>query len=491
MSEDGGITWSCVFLSKTEPDPEAVVVIQEGEVHEEEDNEEQDENIVIEIDEDQIVANPAADGSVRRNLFNTTEDMEDVAEKDSADDVQMEDVDAIEDDPEVEQDGIREEDETKVPPVVQELSVPSVLAEGEVLVDPVDKFSATVQSKKVSLSVMNEPIYEIENIEERKDSDHEDDDYKAETRQRLINKTKRHLRRSQLQVSDSVQKLFPVDKVVLEEFQDYMIMRTVSESNSKHGTVTKAVGHIIDYPDSLVQYKYFKDDSFRLKQNLDFSSKDYRDPDFPLDWINATCSDNPSRAVEKLKSHGYWRDFLKLKVSKSSVSTKRKTELNNVIDGITKDITDQRVYRRFQILLNDEAVEKKRAKQTLNPDEASTIVNAVKTWNESDVKKNLDIKMTNYYDDARVKGKDKLRNREFTQFSHYVRFTLILSDKNRISTYKFRNVDFASNNPVWFPDGCDLSNLPIGYNPHQPPSPDKPPSAWVMQVPGTTFHNIS
>ena len=487
MSSDGGISWSSVFLSKSDPDPEALVIIQEGEGVQEEDADNEDGNNVtetIEVEEDQIV-NLAAGEAVRRNLFDTTEDLKDVEEKDNTEDVEMNDAFVL---PEAQQFGTSDTEESG-PPIVQELSLSSFVTEKEVLASPIDNVSATFNLKKVTLSVMNEAIYDIENIEERKDSDYEDEDDRDETNQRLIQKSRRHLRRNELVVSGSVKKLFPADEIVAEEFKEYMIKRTVSEGGPK-STVSKAFGHIITYQDSLVQFEYFKDDKFRLKQNVDFSSKDHRDVTYPLEWINETCSDNPPRAVEKLKSHSYWRDFLKLKVTKSSVSTKKKVELNNVIDSISKDINDQKVYRRFNILVNNETVEKRRAKQILNPDEATNVVNAVMTWNESDVKMELDKRMTNYYSDAMVKGKSKLRNREFTQFSHFVRFFFILSDKNRIGVYKFRNVDFSSRSRVWFPDGCDLDTLPKGYNPHKQPFPGKPPSAWVMQVPGITIHNM-
>ena len=71
MSSDGGISWSSVFLSKSDPDPEALVIIQEGEGVQEEDADNEDGNNVtetIEVDEDQIV-NLVAGEAVRRTLF--------------------------------------------------------------------------------------------------------------------------------------------------------------------------------------------------------------------------------------------------------------------------------------------------------------------------------------------------------------------------------------------------------------------------------------
>ena len=229
-----------------------------------------------------------------------------------------------------------------------------------------------------------------------------------------------------------------------------------------------------------------KEDNCKLVNYVQFGTEEYRDLTLPLEWINETCSDDPSRAVEKLKSHSYWRDFIKFKVSHSSnVETEKKNEINKVIDNITQDIVDQKHYSRFNKLVNLEKVEKARAKLVLNPSEASNVLKAVANWNQSDVKKELDDDMTKYYNDAMPR--ESLGNRDFTRFSHFVRFNLILSDKNRISSYKFRNVDFATRQRLWFPPGCDLSNLPEGFDPHKEPSPTRPPSAWVVQVPGITF----
>ena len=469
-----------MFLPRGAPDPEAIIYLQEEieiEVDPEDANDYEEEieheNIEISVDV----------GSVKRNLFHNPDDMkaaeesEDVAmscdDNDENDGLQL-----------ANPGGINETvDDTTAPSVVMELSESSVPKGGNLFVDPNETVTTSDgRSKKISVSVMDEPIYDLEDIGDRKDSDYEDGDNSLETQQRMIRKTKRHLKRNQLQ-NAAVKKLFPDDQVLADEFQDYMIKRTMSESSTK-STVTKATGHIITYPDSLIQYEYLQDDKFRLVQNVDFASKDYRDVVFPVPWIIETCSNDPNRAVEKLKSHSYWRDFVKLKVSNSSISTKRKNEVNKVIDTISEDIQDQKVYKRYNTLVNNETNEKRQAQLILNPEEASNVAHAVLKWNQSKEKQELDLRMTKYYNDAKMKGKDQLRNREFTQFSHFVRFCFILSDKNRITAYKFRNLDLASRSKVWFPDGCGLDSLPPGYNPHTEPSPNKPPSAWVMQVPG-------
>ena len=241
------MTWSAVVLPKGAPDPEAEVVIQEG-LGEDEDNE--------------------ASESVKRNLFQDDEESdvpivarnEDVGKTDNqADDAGMEIDDSevgssnfqditVEDslsaadqmDYEDNEEFLSPSEEptkrglwppghfipSQSPPAFQGFDSDGKLIMEEGVHDSGSKKenvpNILVQpGDTVVVSVMNEPIYVIDDFD-KVDSDEEEGDDQFETRQRLSRKAKRHCRRSDV-VSASQIKVLPEDEALKEEFQDYMI----------------------------------------------------------------------------------------------------------------------------------------------------------------------------------------------------------------------------------------------------------------------------
>ena len=55
--------------------------------------------------------------------------------------------------------------------------------------------------------------------------------------------------------------------------------------------------------------------------------------------------------------------------------------------------------------------------------------------------------------------------RQFTKYSQWVRFCLLLADHGRSSIYNFTNQQFVSKLPMYFPENYkDFNNLPSSYN---------------------------
>ena len=44
-----------------------------------------------------------------------------------------------------------------------------------------------------------------------------------------------------------------------------------------------------------------------------------------------------------------------------------------------------------------------------------------------------------------------------------------------------------SNKEVWFPEGCDFDSLPPSWNINARPSPNAPPSAYLLSLPGISL----
>ena len=337
--------------------------------------------------------------------------------------------------------------------------------------------------KQVIISLWNEAVEDITDINE--DSDSEENDPEAMKKKRISRKTARWSRRNSLEDQVSAPHEDPKNVKVIEDLQAYLLMRTTG--GDKCSTVSKVLGHICFYPDSYLQHETDKDRNFKLEMNLNFGASDYRDIKFPLDWIKETTSEDPSRVVEKLKAHSRFRQYLKYKCGNSNLPSSEKHVIVELLDGISKEITAQNLYNKYSIEVNNESVESKRARMTLDPDMAQKVAKAVKAWNNSEIQKEIQKDMTQLYEETLKKkslNADAITNRKFTQFSHWVRFNLILSDKNRPSCYKFRNIDLISNAEVWFPEGCDFASIPPNWNIHVRPSPDTPPSATLLSLPG-------
>ena len=365
---------------------------------------------------------------------------------------------------------------------------------------PVDKFCSQSSSdssnnfldatnnpkmkKVVKISLWNEAIDDMKNIDE--DSDIEEGDSESMIQKRFERKSKRWSKRNSSEASNIAMNASkdPANAEIIEDFHKYMAMGSRGKDPS---TISKYMGHIVYYPDSYLQYLTDKDQSFKLEMHLKFGESVYRDVTFPLDWVQETTSENPSRCVEKLKAHSEYRQYVNYKSGQSNLSSNEKNTITNYLSGISKEVNAQNLYNKFSVQVNNEHVEKVRAKMTLNPNSSENVANAVKVWNTSETQREIAEEMTKIYEDFVKMGEEKEKknvNRKFTQFAHWVRFNMVLSDKNRAATYRFRNIDFSSNTQVYFPEDCDFDSLPDGWNLHQPPSPDARPSAWLLTLPG-------
>ena len=66
-------------------------------------------------------------------------------------------------------------------------------------------------------------------------------------------------------------------------------------------------------------------------------------------------------------------------------------------------------------------------------------------------------------------------------------FNLILSDGQRVGTYKITNSDFMKRQKLYLPDGYyDFMNLPDNWKITEPPSEGAEPSLYILRLSGQT-----
>ena len=279
------------------------------------------------------------------------------------------------------------------------------------------------------------------------------------------------------------------NKDFVVKFKEFMANRGISKSkNDRSGD--KCLGHIFSYHDSLLEYEHKKNKDFFLDRLLAFKSDDFLTLKFPLEWIKSTCDNNPSRAVEKLKSHKFIRDFVKSKAEDSTDfggTTEDILKRNLIIEGIdriAREIASKGLYAQYDKLLKIENVEKRQARMTANPSEAFNVARAVETWNESKESKEREHHFLKIYEDFMESKQPKSRG--FTTFGHYSRFRLEISDKSRPCSYnQLLNSDIAAAQKLYWPEGyTGFGDLPPGWNENVPPTPNTKPSAWSITVSG-------
>ena len=317
------------------------------------------------------------------------------------------------------------------------------------------------------------------------DSDVEEKDEASYTRKRILSKISRQAPREDIDESDL--KEVPGNFEVYQEFKEHLERKNVLAGKKDNSTNRKHLGHIVGYPDSLASNETKADPDFRLNQLTNFRGV-CKQLKHPLQWVQETSDGNPGRAVEKLKSHAAFREFLLHKLGNTDMADNfemitKKMGLRDGIDLIDRSITQEKLFAQYGKLLNNERVEARAAKFVLNPNRTQDESDSVSNWNKSDEAQKAADHHLNVYNHAMAKG--SIKGRAFNSFANYVRFLLCLSDKNRAGATKFYNRHFHNRQKQYYPTGYDgFACLPEGWNTNVPPSPGEEPSQWLIRIPG-------
>ena len=352
--------------------------------------------------------------------------------------------------------------------------------------DVVDNFCQDYD-KRVGLKVsfVDDGLSNIVDMDHDEDSDYEDGDNPAYSHDRVTRKSERHNNRINLSTSKLAEQ--DGNKEFIAKFKDFMLNKGLSQKKDER-PAHKCFGHIYGYHDSLLEYESKQDEEFFLDRLTAFKSEDFLALKFPLGWLKATCPDDPSRAMEKLKSHKFLRDYLKSSIDKtnfggSTDDLMKKSLILEGIERISREIISQGLFGEYRRLMQIETVEKRQAKLTVNPSEAHNVANAVTSWNRSKESEERELHFLKIYEDM-MSSRD-IKSRPFTTLGHYVRFRFAIADKSRPGSYHLLNSDISSCKKLWWPEGyTGFNDLPSGWDENIPPSPGALPSSWSITVSG-------
>ena len=196
-----------------------------------------------------------------------------------------------------------------------------------------------------------------------------------------------------------------------------------------------------------------------------------------------------------LKAHVQWRKFYKYKLDlqqgdfgTDTDGLLRQTLILNQLNSLENNLMNDKLFKGLNKGVRQTRQKKLISIKTLNPEEDSKQKQAMKVFNESKFYKEETKKMNKIWKKAN-KG-EKIGKKEFEMCSQFTRFNLHNENKNRAAPYMFKNVDYGTKIPKWFPEGIhtedseDFKRLPSGWNPDAPPenNPTQEPTGYVLEV---------
>ena len=503
-SEDGGRSWSPLFMKKAEPDPDYDIMIQPLDSSPEEDEEEEEhESQTFVLEDDNRSTTP------RKRLFSESVGEEaSMVDKSAEADMSYEEIEVdyekaknteyIQDKSFSDTEEV--EDVTTGPyedSVVQNSLEAGIFlpCEDSVIQESSEAgtFETNLNSRKdLVVNFVDEGDSPIVDLNLNLDSDCEDGDSPAFSHKRMKNKAERHDKRINLTSTKLSEK--DGNKNFVTKFQEYMSNRGIQQSRDDRAG-HKVFGHIFRYHDSLLTYETETRDGFFLDKLIAFKSNEYLNLKFPLEWIRSTCPENPSRAIEKLKAHKIARDFLKSELDNTDFggSTEDILKKTLILDGIEKigrDIQSHGLFARYDKLIKVENAEKRQARMLKNPSEANNVARAVLKWNSSEESREREAHFLKIHEEV-VNG-GPVKSRPFTTLGHYARFRMEIVDKNRPNSYHLLNSDIQTATKLFWPEGYSgFGDLPDGWDENVCPSPGTEPSAWSITVPGKTVNKYT
>ena len=455
QSEDG--TFNCVFLRKEDPDPNVDVIVEL--VEEEEPEDEPQDGL------EDIVKNLSFSSPSSKVQFSSPSAMYGFTPPNSEKDLKQKSI-------------------SKKFELIRKEALAETQVILEDLVDDIEEDND--QRENLVKDVVTPHEKDQAQYPENTDSDFELGDSEEFTSARIAKKMSRRERRNAPVVVPLHE--LPGNEEILKDFETYLKMKTIKTVNKSNKGIEKTLGHIGTYEDSLLKFEFSRDESFCLKRNLSFFSDDYLDVKNPLEWLQV-IEDQPLRCKERLKAHSAYRDYVKYKVENASFGNSleahvRKRAISDGLDSITKFISTKGLYAQYKSVENRNKVELEAAKLRLEPDAAIKEASAVSVWNNSQEAKDQMRKYDKIYEDA-MEEDGPLGPMKFASFGHFCLFNLVKADKQRGSTYTFKNKHYIDRVPMFLPPGyTEFNELPADWNVHQAPSPGVLPDAYQIWLSG-------
>ena len=261
--------------------------------------------------------------------------------------------------------------------------------------------------------------------EEEDDSDYLSGDSEDYTTCRRENKAKRYASRKPAGIPLYEQE---VNVKFIQDYSSFMRKNnTTGSKDTDNPTIAKYVRHLFTIEDSFLSYETKENPNFTLESLRLFQSPSYIHLKYPLDWILSTSGNDGNRGTDRLKSHSSLRQFLEYEVDRFSQSndfSDVKKAVRENLEGISKQISSNKLFRRFSIQTNIKKHKKDRAKLILEPSKQLKIEKLVTTWHNSlecdEFQKDMDF----IYQNA-MKSKN-ISSKNFTKYCNYARVYLLL-----------------------------------------------------------------
>ena len=337
---------------------------------------------------------------------------------------------------------------------------------------------------------------EDEDIEEENfdcDSDFEEDDEEEYTNHRLEMKKVRQMKRNTVTAGEEISDR-PGNVDFIKSFQEFLVRQC---NDGKKSTVVFTMGHMFNYNDSWLNFMTSKDKNFLLDRLLDFkNSGNFVTLSSPMNWLavtgGPTGKDQPSRQLEQLKAHARFRNYLEFKVNEENfdgegIIKKLAFVQNNA--AISTEIERLKIRNKLNKWYNFEKNKKRKMRQILNPEVDINILEAVKTWFNSDVSKEKEAEAVSIWKKT-IKSKPQLiKEKDFMKVAMLARFTTAVCDKLRPGAYKFKNTDYEDKVAVYFPEDMyeeiwSIENLPANCKLYSPPHPAAEPKCYEIRLDG-------
>ena len=337
------------------------------------------------------------------------------------------------------------------------------------------------------------------------DSDCDPTDCAEDIETRAHMKQIRHSNRNNSEVKTKIYES-ELNAQVIEKFENYMNQKKMDthDNPEKLSTLRKHKGHLFTYDDSMLSFETAQNPDFNLLRLLTPKSESFLELSDPIQvggWIRSVAGEHgnekPSRRKECLKSHARFRDFLLEELDNTDFGNDsdayyKKDKVTKRIEKMEDNINSkmQNLSKRVDAELND----KRRAKEVLYPSNDQNEMQAVVAWFDSKEAKLEEKECSKIYDMA-IAGKD-VSSKDFTRYANYVRFTVLIEDRNRRSVYNFTNLEYKMRKPKWLPlrnnddanEAQMFETLPESWDADSPRA-GEPPSVWVITVSGTA-HNL-
>ena len=256
------------------------------------------------------------------------------------------------------------------------------------------------------------------------DSDHEIGDIETENEIRIRNKKIRHMNRN-TNLVPLHQK--PGNLAFIQDMTTYMKKATIDTTNPTTSTITRTVRHLFTDDDSFLSFQVNKNITFCCENLRSFKSENFEHLQFPMDWLVSTCLRDGIKGLERLKSHACLRKFLEYEVDKMDSSKDFQLMKDTVrvnLQEITKQITNNKLFKKYTTLSKQNKQKKDKALMILEPGRQINIENLVRTWNQSFEKTETDRDYQFILETSIENNHISIRN--LTAYSSYARICLLL-----------------------------------------------------------------